>query len=141
MNGLELIDRNFCNSGKILHQKISIPINAREIAQQIVITHLVIVAFNVALFRGRKRNLCNACFDGKHIFHLLRSICRRIAHKLEKLLDIFLVTLAHFHRLRIIIEIIVAIAKRKATLVDLHQIQLSIFEVGRYAHFKERRHP
>ena len=141
VDGFELIDRNFCDGREILLQEISIPVETREITEQIIVAHLVVISLNITQLCARERSLCDACLDCQHILHLLCRISRRIANELKQLLDVFLIPFTDFHRRFIIIDIVISVAECDTTLVDLHQVHFGILNVGINPNLEEGRKP
>ena len=130
VNGLRLVDTYFGKRGIALILEQHFPINARIIAQEFGVGHLVIIAFHVAQLGGRIGSFGNARLDVEHLLHLLRGFCLGGAGHDKQLLDIGAIGLTNLARLGIIFQIVVAFAKCQAALVDLHQVHLGILDVG-----------
>ena len=116
--------------GESRHPEYRGPVDAGEVAHQFVVSHLVVVGIDVAQFHHAVTGPSNALLDGIHFFHKVAGLCLVIAQGCEHALAVCFVCLAHHLCLRVVVEVVVAIAQSKSCLGDTDDVVVGIAEVG-----------
>ena len=116
MNRLRLAYIHHIESGEAAQQEHITPVDARIIAHQLVVAHLVIVGVDVAQLHLTVAGFGQTGLDSHHGLHLLLGSSVVIAHQFEQVFHVVLIGITNADGLRVIVQIVVTGAQSDATL-------------------------
>ncbi len=139
MDRLRLTHVDSVEGRKTAGQEHVAPVNAREVVNQLHITHLMVVGSHVAQLHLVVAGLGDARLDREHSLHFLLGRSLIVARHLEQVLQIGLVSLQHALVLLVVGEIVVAGAESESALTDAHDVPVGIALVGVHTDTKHHR--
>ena len=127
---LGLSHHKLFESGESRYPEHRGPVDAREVAHQFVVGHLVVIGIDVAQLHFVVAGPSNALFDGIHFLRQFAGLCLVIAQGCEHTFAVCFVGLTNHLCLRIVVEVVVAIAQSEPCLRDTDDVVVGIAEVG-----------
>ena len=110
--------------------EVYVPVDAGHFLLQLVEGHLVVAVGRIAKFDCAERSLGEAGLYLHDSLHVPLGVVFIHAEELEEVDDIFLVFLADFLCLGIVVEVIFLFAQRDAALADAHDVGRTVHHVG-----------
>ena len=133
---LRLTHADFLEGRETGCQEHVTPVDARIVGNQLIVSHLVIVLVDVAQLHLAVASLGDAGLDGHHCLHLLLCGGLVVAHHLEELLHVSLVSLTNLLGLVVVVHVVVANTQSDAALTHLNDVVGCITKVCIYADAK-----
>ena len=130
MQRFRLLHHKFFEGRKSRHPEHGWPIYSWEVAHQFVIGHLVVVGVDIAQLHLVVTGSGNAFLYGIHLLHAIGGCGLVVAQCLEQTFAIGFIRLAHRLSLRVVVEVVVAVAQSESCLRNAHDVVVSIAEVG-----------
>ena len=120
--------------GEALHEEYVAPVDARKFLHHSSVSHLMVVALNVAQLHFALACLGNACLYAHSCVGLALGIGLSVACKIEHHLQIIGISGTHGFNLCVVREIVVAVAQAESALSYAYKVVGGILHVGTYTY-------
>ena len=126
---LRLSHTDFLEFGIAASLVICFPIDSGIIFFELCKSHFVIIGSRVAKFGSRTRNFCKSRLYLHYVCRFLCCCFGIVARESEKFLHILHKFITNLESGGIIVDIILLLSKRKASLTHLYEIFLAVFQI------------
>ena len=117
--------------------KVCLPVETGELLH-LLDGHLVVVLLRDTLLLHRIVGDSQVGFDGPDAVHLVKRLLLGVTGQHEEVLHVLLRGFAHHHGLRIVGEIVLAVAQRQAALSDGHDVVGRVLFIRSHIHAEEQ---